>query len=125
MRKLEVTLTGLEEARRQLRRIVPIVERESSQGRRNSAARTRDSARAFAPVRTGALRDAITLVDDGPSSTTVGVTGAPSLYAHFPEYGTVHIPAQPFMRPAADQERQPFVSEQARAGRVLERELSR
>jgi HK97 gp10 family phage protein len=122
---VRVELKGLEDARRQVRRVVPIVEREAKRALRTSTARTRATARALAPVRTGALRDAIEVIDDGPLQQSVAVTGAPSTYARFPEFGTVTTPAHPFMRPAADSEQQPFVDGMARTGRILERELSK
>lgn len=51
-------------------------------------------AKAQAPVLTGALRDSIAA---GPDNVTVGVE-----YAGFVEYGTVNMPPEPFLRPAAD-----------------------
>ena len=53
-----------------------------------------EGARAQAPVDTGALRDSIAA---GPDNVTVGVE-----YAGFVEYGTVNMPPEPFLRPAAD-----------------------
>lgn len=53
-----------------------------------------EGARAGAPVDTGALRDSI---QANPDSVTVGVE-----YAGFVEYGTVNMPPEPFLRPAAD-----------------------
>lgn len=53
-------------------------------------------ARNAAPVRTGALRDSITVVVD--SDDTVGL-GAGVEYAIFIELGTVHEHAQPFIAP--------------------------
>jgi HK97 gp10 family phage protein len=53
-----------------------------------------DAARGFAPVDTGELRDSIQAESD---RVTVG---AP--YAAYVEYGTSHMSAEPFLRPAAD-----------------------
>jgi HK97 gp10 family phage protein len=51
-------------------------------------------AQAMAPVDTGALRESI---QAGPDNVTVGVP-----YAGFVEYGTVNMPPEPYLRPAAD-----------------------
>ena len=53
-----------------------------------------DLARAYVPVDTGRLRDSITA---GPTGVTSDVE-----YAGFVEYGTSDMPAEPYMRPAAD-----------------------
>ncbi len=84
-------------------------------------AETKDAAveyaKRIAPVRTGALRDSI----DGES----GVEGtkrflrlfATVRYAIFPELGTVHMAAQPYLRPAIDAEA-PRLTERLRAARL-------
>lgn len=53
-----------------------------------------EAAKAQAPVETGELRDSIVI-----EGTDVHVT-AP--YAGFVEFGTINVPAQPYLRPAAD-----------------------
>lgn len=57
------------------------------------------AAKARAPVRTGTLRRSIhTVLSDGDRTATVG----PSVsYGIFPEFGTRHMAARPYMRPAA------------------------
>jgi HK97 gp10 family phage protein len=59
-----------------------------------------DQARQHAPVKTGALRDSITVETDsesGKSSVRVGVP-----YAGFQEYGTSKMAAHPFLTPAVE-----------------------
>lgn len=68
----------------------------------------RDEAKSRVPVRTGELRDAITVKTvkkskrSGEDLVKVGFEKPTSRRAHLTEYGTVHSPAQPFMRPAID-----------------------
>lgn len=54
-----------------------------------------ETARSLVPVDTGTLRDSIQEHAEGVSVT------AP--YAGFVEYGTAYVPAQPYLRPAADE----------------------
>jgi len=64
-----------------------------------------EEARRLAPVDTGALRESIH-VEMSPGGTNgevvVGTSGGPEYYAMFVEFGTAHMPARPFLRPAAD-----------------------
>lgn len=62
------------------------------------------AAKGYAPVKTGALRDSITVDVQQVALTSVkGTVAAHVPYAVFVEYGTVHMKAQPFMRPAIDE----------------------
>jgi HK97 gp10 family phage protein len=55
-----------------------------------------DEAQSLAPVATGALRDslAITRLDEGGVRLSVNVD-----YWLFPEFGTVNMPPEPYLRP--------------------------
>ena len=58
--------------------------------------------KALVPVRTGALRNSLE-IQDGDLSIMVGpVRGGAGSRAHFTEFGTVNMAAQPFIRPAFD-----------------------
>lgn len=59
------------------------------------ARRIVETAKTIVPVDTGALRDSIEEVE--------GNVRSESPYAYFVEFGTVHMDAQPFLRPAVDQ----------------------
>ncbi|WP_413061930.1 HK97-gp10 family putative phage morphogenesis protein [Sphingomonas carotinifaciens] len=74
-----------------------------------------DEAQRLAPVRTGALRDSIRVTDDREGllygklngtgmSVYVGPVGSVEdgdvYYAAFQEFGTIHMRATPYMRPA-------------------------
>jgi HK97 gp10 family phage protein len=61
------------------------------------AAKVEDTMKADAPVLTGELRDSIHSVDDGHAAVLIE---ADSPHAIFNEFGTVHMAAHPFMRPA-------------------------
>lgn len=55
-----------------------------------------EAAKALAPVRTGRLRDSITVEASEPGAEVQAL--AP--YSGWVEYGTASTPAQPFLRPA-------------------------
>jgi HK97 gp10 family phage protein len=75
-----------------------------------SAIAMRDTARALAPVLTGALRKSIVATKGGKKQRgvvvrvrkTARIAGqkVDTFYARFVEFGTSHMPAQPFFRPA-------------------------
>ncbi len=83
-----------------------------------AAARTVETARQAAPVRTGELRNSIAaLTGLGGLSATVE---AASDHAVFVEYGTSRMRPQPFMGPAADAAEEDFVKAmEALGGDVL------
>lgn len=67
-------------------------------------------ARSLVPVDTGALRDSIKVVKDSELGWAVEVGDDEAVgYAHFVEYGTVHQSALPFITPASEQTRSPFL----------------
>jgi hypothetical protein len=55
-------------------------------------------ARSIVPVLTGTLRDSLTLESDGP----LGRVYTDVVYAGQVEYGGLHNPPEPYLRPAAD-----------------------
>lgn len=74
-----------------------------------SSEEIRDDARGDVPVASGDLRDAIEVEPEGDGlEAKVGVFGEPAAYATHVELGTSRMPAQPFMVPAAERERQRF-----------------
>jgi HK97 gp10 family phage protein len=48
----------------------------------------------------------------------------PSRYAHFVEFGTVRMPAEPFMLPATEGQKGPYLQRCQAAGRTAERTLA-
>lgn len=84
------------------------------QGMEEQAEAMKQAAQGFAPVRTGALRDSITAtVESIPNGARI-VLAAGVPYAIFVEQGTSRMSAQPFIRPAVDQEG-PRLGERIRA----------
>lgn len=90
-------------------------------GMRNAMRRIEDKAKSLAPVDDGELRDSIKTKNakaqrvkgsykfqkqTGISILTGPTTYKGGRYAYFQEFGTVEMPANPFMRPAADSEGQ-------------------
>lgn len=65
----------------------------------------KDYAVAVVPVATGALRDSIEDEVDGSE----GAVYTAQAYSHFVEYGTVKMPAQPYMTPASEAGRTSFM----------------
>lgn len=63
-------------------------------------------AKSIAPVRTGYMRDHITGKVEDKERTVVGAVTSEAGYSGFVEFGTVHMEAQPFMRPALDTARE-------------------
>lgn len=63
------------------------------------------SAKGYAPVRTGALRESISTEIRETDKTIVGEVAPHVSYAQFLEFGTYKMAAQPFMRPAYEENR--------------------
>jgi HK97 gp10 family phage protein len=68
------------------------------------------------------------LVTAGRGGSALKSAGAridkPSRRAHFVEFGTAHMPAEPFMLPAADAEKGHHLARCKAAGQEIERDLS-
>ncbi len=61
------------------------------------------AAKSYAPVDTGALRSSINATLVSSIGTTAEAEISPDVhYAGYVEFGTYRMPAQPYMRPAAD-----------------------
>ena len=89
------------------------------------AARILQRAQALVPVRTGALRASIQI--ETPAATPLGETGMRTInvsagmpYAPFVEFGTRHMAARPYLRPAAEGERDRYKNAVARIGNELD-----
>ncbi len=54
-----------------------------------------------------------------------GSKDQPSRRAHFVEFGTAHAAAEPFMLPAAEAQKGPYLDRSLRAGKNIERDMSR
>jgi HK97 gp10 family phage protein len=85
--------------------------------------------RSGAPVRTGALRLSINSKTTGLNASISIEEGElygqrPSVYWRWVEFGSLHnVPARPFIRPAAEQESEPYITRIKDAGKRMERAL--
>lgn len=62
---------------------------------------------------------------DGSAATSAGAKVIqPTRYAHLVEFGAEHMPAEPFMIPAAEAEVQPFLQRCVRAGKDIEKDTA-
>lgn len=97
MTELRTEVEGDEALRATLGRVAGELDNLEAAGTKAGQA-VKYRAQANAPVLTGALSRSITATATG---TTVEV-GASVPYAGFVEYGTVNVPANPYLRPALD-----------------------
>jgi phage protein, HK97 gp10 family len=80
--------------------------RESIADELNSGAESCVSlAKQLAPVRTGAMKEAIAQTEEATPDRLKVTMESPADYSAFVEYGTVNMEAQPFMTPAFESAR--------------------
>jgi HK97 gp10 family phage protein len=85
-------------------------------------------AKRLVPVRTGKLRDSLTVVierkrkDDDTRLAVIGFKKPTSRIAHLIEFGTSKMPAHPFLRPALDSKADEALQEM---GKVMARGITR
>jgi HK97 gp10 family phage protein len=79
--------------------------------------------RALVKVRTGKLKSQIVSASTGLNGR-VGFASKDVFYWLFVEFGTVRVPARPFVRPGAEAEAEPYVRAMAAIGPKLERDFS-
>lgn len=89
------------------------IEEEASKVVMQAGYKTERDAKTLAPVETGTLRRSIHM--DLKDALTAEV-GTNIEYATFVEFGTVKMPAQPFMTPAYHKNRDDFVKKMADLG---------
>lgn len=129
MAKVTARLDGFEQTRRALASVPDRVRVLSADAVAVSTFSLAQTARAMAPRDTGALKQAIVSKSTGLSGR-VGLSPdvingrRPEVYWRFVEFGTVHVPARPFFRPAAELEREAFIKRMRNIGPALERDLS-
>ncbi len=120
---IEFKITGAKEMERLLKELGPnVASRVGDKALRAGAKPIVAEAKRLVPVKTGALRKAITVAVQrrrkGPGERVVliGFKRPESRRAHLTEFGTVNAPAQPFLRPALDSKAGEALNE---VGRVL------
>ena len=71
------------------------------------------------------VKGLITAGKDGSARKAAGArVDNPAKRAHFIEFGTRHMPAEPFMIPAAESQKGPFLDRARRAGRRVEADMA-
>lgn len=63
-------------------------------------------------------------ISKGAETTPTGLPAEPWRYAHFVEFGSTRLHAQPFMIPAAEGEKGPFLARYKAAGPGIERTMA-
>jgi HK97 gp10 family phage protein len=127
------TLEGFEATKRAIAAVPEAAKALAADAIAKSTFAVEQAARARAPRGlTGRLRAAITSKSTGTAGRVgiapgfgIGGRPGPEVYWRFVEYGTVRMPARPMFRPAAEQERDPFIRRMRDIGPKLERDLSR
>ena len=96
-------LEGGDELRRALREFPAAVEKGAKRGMKTGVIRVQRSAREKAPVDTGRLRASIAYAVESMAGGVKGIVGSAVHYAPIQEFGTAEIRAQPYLRPAAEE----------------------
>lgn len=98
---VDIRITGVDELLRKADRIAGNADGAARRGCLRGAAIVEGAAKGHAPVKTGMLRNSIKS-EPIPMGAQVG----PHVeYAAYQEYGTMYMPAQPYMRPAVEEKR--------------------
>lgn len=124
MAKVTMKLDGFEATRRAFQRAPEVARVHASSAVATSTVAVAQRARSLVPVDTGTLQSSI------ESSRTVnGLIGSVGVssgahYWRFVEFGTQHMAARPFFRPAAELERNAFIERFRQIGPKIERDLS-
>lgn len=117
-------LDGFEATRRAFQRAPDVARVHASSAVAASTFAVAQRARSLVPVDTGTLKSAIET-----SRTVSGLTGTvgvaqPGFYWRFVEFGTQHMAARPFFRPAAEMERSAFIERFRQIGPKIERDMT-
>lgn len=114
-------LEGMESLMRAVTESPKELKRWSSDAVRQSTWAVADTMRKRVPVRDGGLLRSIEAIVPVATGLTGRVMiGAEAFYWRFLEYGTVKMSARPFVRPAAEEESNPYVDRYHAIARKLE-----
>jgi HK97 gp10 family phage protein len=97
--EINLTLEGAENLQHALQSLDNTLQQNIQQQLERWAMEAREYARTLAPVRTGRLRSGVYAKTSGWEAQI----GAEASYAIFVEFGTRHMQAQPFLRPAVEE----------------------
>lgn len=100
-RALDMKLDGVASVLRNVAGIAKALPEAAEEGCMGGALVIEGAAKVHAPVRTGMLRSSIS-----SQRITGGAEVGPHVeYGAYQEYGTMYMPAQPYMRPALEEKR--------------------
>lgn len=123
MAKVTMALEGMDTLQRALKAAPDRVQAGAGDAVLKTAFAIAQRARSLVPVRTGRLRNAIASASRGTSGR-VGLDDRSLVYWRYVEFGTVHMRAHPYFRPAAEAESALYIERLRIVGRTLERDLS-
>jgi HK97 gp10 family phage protein len=122
-----MTLTGMDDVRRAFKRAPEVAKKHAAEAVGFSLLKLAQRTRAITPVGpTGELQRSIAVTHNtGNLTGWVGVRGdSPARKYWFAvEFGNVHAPAQPFLRPAAEAFGPTFISDLTNIGPAIEHEM--
>jgi HK97 gp10 family phage protein len=117
------SLEGFDALKRAFAKAPESVQRHAADVIEKSAFAVAQRMRSLVPVRTGKLKSRIASTATGLNGR-VGFSDRDAFYWKFVEYGTVRMPARPFVRPAAEAESEPYIRAMSAIGPKLERDMS-
>jgi HK97 gp10 family phage protein len=130
------SVKGLRETRAAFKLVHPVFRRHMWNATSLTGTRIEQEAGRRVPVRSGLLNEAIDVtrsratgvakigIRRKSSGTFMGRTVIPGRYAHLVEFGTVHSRPRPFMLPAAEGQRGPYLIRAKAAGKKAELEMA-
>ncbi len=122
------TIQGMDGLRRALKAVPEVASAHISDAIGLTTFAVAQRARSLVPVASGVLKASIGTTKPSKTRTgingNVGLTDARAYYWRFVEYGTKHMAARPFFRPAAESESDDFVQRLRAIGPKIEREMS-
>jgi HK97 gp10 family phage protein len=126
---------GLAQAKRAFKALPDIAREALADATEETAEHIRAGAVRRVPVRFGFLRDAIAKtmsrrtgvakvgITRGTHITPDGSKVDPARYGHLQEFGSEHNPAHPFVLPAAEEQKDPYLRRAKDAGKTIERDM--
>ena len=94
-----IEVEGLDETQRKISNFIINLPDAAFETMEDAAEEIVDKAKAYAPVKTGYLRDHIDIVERNKSNQFI-IIESEAPYSQFLEWATVKMRAQPFMQPA-------------------------
>ena len=126
MANVRMTLHGMDDVRRAFKRAPEVAKKHAAEAVGFSLLKLAQRTRDLAPVLTGELQRSITWTHEtGRLTGWVGIDrSSPARNYWFAvEFGNIHAPAQPFLRPAAEAFGPTFISDMQNIGPAIAHEM--